>query len=76
MGYALHKTPEGRDLPWHRVVNAAGRVSPRSEPGADYLQRSLLENEGIAFDASDRLDLERYRWRPRQRRARAQSLSR
>ena len=79
VGYALHKTPDGRALPWHRVVNAAGRVSPRADPGADHLQRHLLESEGVHFDDQGRLDLERHRWRPRRspaRERRSQSPSR
>ena len=69
VGYALHRVPDARRLPWHRVVNAAGQVSARSEPGADHLQRSLLEAEGLGFDARGRIDLERHRWRPRRGRA-------
>jgi methylated-DNA-protein-cysteine methyltransferase-like protein len=64
VGYALHASPEGLDLPWHRVINAKGEVSPRSEPGPAGFQRHLLEEEGIVFDTKDRLDLERYRWDP------------
>ena len=64
VGYALHRAPDGHALPWHRVINAAGRVSQRAEPGSDLLQRDLLEREGLEFE-EDRVDLERYRWRPR-----------
>jgi len=65
VGYALAALPDDSKLPWHRVVNAQGRVSPRAEPGADSLQRALLERERVRFDAQGRLELERYRWRPR-----------
>ena len=65
VGYALAALPDESPVPWHRVVNAQGRVSARSEPGADALQRVRLESEGIRFDAHGRLDLARYRWRPR-----------
>jgi methylated-DNA-protein-cysteine methyltransferase-like protein len=65
VGYALAALPDDTTLPWHRVVNAQGRVSARSEPGADSLQRALLERERVRFDARGRLDLERHRWRPR-----------
>jgi methylated-DNA-protein-cysteine methyltransferase related protein len=67
-GYALHGLPDGSTLPWHRVINAAGRVSERSEPGpSEGLQRHLLEEEGVVFDLSGRVDLRRYRWKPRAR---------
>lgn len=65
VGYALHAWTDGRPLPWQRVLNARGEVSPRSEPGGDHLQRALLEAEGVRFDARGRVDLARYRWRPR-----------
>jgi methylated-DNA-protein-cysteine methyltransferase-like protein len=65
VGYALHALTTGRTVPWHRVVNARGQISPRAEPGGDLIQRQLLEREGVNFDAADRLELGRYRWRPR-----------
>jgi methylated-DNA-protein-cysteine methyltransferase-like protein len=68
VGYALAALAEGSPIPWHRVVNAQGRVSPRATPGYDALQRALLEREGVGFDAHGRLDLERCRWHPRARR--------
>jgi len=65
VGYALHALAEGSPVPWQRVVNARGEVSPRRMPGWDGLQRALLEREGIVFDARGRIDLDRQRWRPR-----------
>jgi methylated-DNA-protein-cysteine methyltransferase-like protein len=67
VGYALHSLTTERAVPWHRVVNARGEISARSEPGGDQIQRQLLEREGVNFDTRDRLALERYRWRPRDR---------
>jgi methylated-DNA-protein-cysteine methyltransferase-like protein len=64
VGYALHDLPDASDVPWHRVINARGEVSPRSAPGWEGYQRHLLEEEGIAFDLRGKLDLERYRWDP------------
>ncbi len=69
VGYALHALrSEDEGVPWQRVVNARGEVSPRAEPGLDGLQRRMLEAEGVVFDARGRIDLERFRWRPRTRR--------
>jgi methylated-DNA-protein-cysteine methyltransferase-like protein len=65
VGYALHALPAGSDLPWHRVINARGEVSTRSEEGPEHLQRALLEEEGVGFDVRGRCDLSRWRWRPR-----------
>jgi len=65
VGYALHALATERAVPWHRVVNARGQISPRAEPGGDRIQRQLLEREGVNFDSADRLELGRYCWRPR-----------
>ena len=54
-----------RDVPWQRVINARGEISLRAEQGAERLQRALLEQEGIVFDASGRVSLTRFLWRPR-----------
>jgi methylated-DNA-protein-cysteine methyltransferase-like protein len=64
VGYALHSSPEDLDLPWHRVINAKGEVSPRAEPGQDGFQRHLLEEEGIVFNTNGRIELKRYQWDP------------
>ncbi len=64
VGYALHATPDELDIPWQRVINAKGEVSPRAEPMVEDLQRSLLEAEGVVFDLHGRVDLDRFRWRP------------
>jgi methylated-DNA-protein-cysteine methyltransferase-like protein len=66
VGYALHSlSDEDGDVPWHRVINARGEVSARAEPDWEEIQRRLLEDEGVGFDARGRVSLERHRWRPR-----------
>lgn len=65
VGYALYDTPSGTTLPWHRVINARGEVSPRAEPGWEGFQRRLLEAEGVEFRRG-RVDLGRYRWEPKE----------
>ncbi len=62
VGYALRRTPSGVEIPWHRVINAAGTISfPRDS--VPYLeQRQRLESEGVVF-VNGRVDLERYGWR-------------
>jgi methylated-DNA-protein-cysteine methyltransferase-like protein len=51
------------DVPWHRVINAQGRVSQRPGHGP-IVQRQLLEEEGVVFDANGRIDLKIYCWEP------------
>jgi len=60
VGYALAALADGSRIPWHRVVNVAGRVSPRDSSA---LQRELLEAEGVGFGLDGAIDLERYGWR-------------
>ncbi len=67
VGVALRTTPDKVKIPWHRVVNAQGRVSMRLkdwQSGGDGLQKILLEAEGVAFDETGKIDLKRYRWEP------------
>ena len=63
VGYALHNLPGGSDVPWHRVINAKGEISPRSAGDSHELQRMLLEAEGVGF-VGDRVELKRFRWKP------------
>jgi len=64
-GYALHALPPRSPVPWHRVVNAKGEVSPRRDGSEHHvLQRLLLEKEKVRFDQNGHLDLEALRWEP------------
>jgi methylated-DNA-protein-cysteine methyltransferase-like protein len=67
VGYALHALPEGSAIPWHRVINARGEVSPRADPEWEGYQRFLLTEEGVDFDLAGRTDLARFGWQPRLR---------
>jgi methylated-DNA-protein-cysteine methyltransferase-like protein len=64
VGYALHAIPAGTTLPWHRVINAQGKLSlARDGRSSGVTQRIRLENEGVKVDAANRVSLERYGWR-------------
>lgn len=65
VGYALHALDEPNDVPWHRVINAQGGISPRADPMFVDVQRQLLRQEGVAFDPDGRIALNRFEWRPR-----------
>jgi methylated-DNA-protein-cysteine methyltransferase-like protein len=69
VGYALAALREAR-VPWRRVINARGEISPRSDPGPERLQRALLEREGVRFNAHGRVALATHLWRPRARKPR------
>ncbi len=65
VGYALYRVDKHTEIPWHRVINAKGEISESSlRLGSDYVQRSLLEAEGIEFDAHGKINLKVYRWQP------------
>ena len=65
VGWALANLVRSpRDVPWHRVVNAQGRVSIKGSPEGAIEQRRRLEDEGIMFDANDRFKLVAYLWEP------------
>jgi len=63
VGAALKHLTGDSGVPWHRVVNAQGRISDRPRPDAVIEQRILLEDEGVVFTASGRIDLKRFGWR-------------
>jgi methylated-DNA-protein-cysteine methyltransferase-like protein len=63
VAWILHSCSKKAKLPWHRVVNRMGTLSLR-EGGAYEMQRYLLEEEGVFFDDKDRIDFDRYVWRP------------
>lgn len=60
-GHAMGVCPQGRGIPWHRVVGAGGRLLIR-EPFAS-LQKRLLEAEGTRF-AGTRVDMTTQEWLP------------
>ncbi|AHB88896.1 methylated-DNA-protein-cysteine methyltransferase related protein YbaZ [Thermosynechococcus sp. NK55a] len=65
VGYALYRLAPNSDIPWHRVVNAQGKISYAPQRrGTDELQRWRLEVEGIVFEGGDRINLRRYQWQP------------
>lgn len=64
VGYALAALDTDSPVPWHRVVNAAGAISPRrGDAGGAMLQRMRLEQEGVVFRGG-RVPLDPYRWSP------------
>ena len=60
-GRAMSATPQGNGIPWHRVLNATGKIVIR-EPYAG-LQRKLLESEGIEV-IENRVKMKNYLWTP------------
>jgi len=61
VGGAMAACPD--DVPWQRVINSQGKISPRPGFGV-VVQRKLLEGEDVTFDVHGRVDLKRYGWQP------------
>jgi methylated-DNA-protein-cysteine methyltransferase-like protein len=59
VGQAMRHCPP--DIPWHRVVNAQGGISPRARASGVLTQRIRLEHEGVVFERG-RVPLARYRF--------------
>jgi methylated-DNA-protein-cysteine methyltransferase-like protein len=62
VGYAMAALPFGTDVPWQRVINRQGKISPRSGGQGGALQRQLLEEEGVQFDSQGRVDFNQVGW--------------
>ena len=61
VGWAMRASTDPT-VPWHRVLNAQGRISAVDRRPGGPLQRALLEEEGIHFDERGRVDLAAYQW--------------
>ena len=63
VGYALRHTPQGMELPWHRVVTSSGKSA--FDPNSRHFktQRERLANEDVAV-VNGKVDMNKYRWAP------------
>lgn len=65
IGNIMYATPDdGRNIPWHRVINSQGGCSTAGVTSPPDLQQRLLETEGIVFNDKGRCDIEKYLWMP------------
>lgn len=62
LGWIMNEAPEG--VPAQRVINSKGELTGSWAFGQPGVMRQLLENEGIPFLDSGRVDLKRYGWDP------------
>jgi methylated-DNA-protein-cysteine methyltransferase-like protein len=62
VGYAMAALPYHTDVPWQRVINRQGKISPRSAGDGTLRQRQLLEAEGVEFDQLERVDFAQVGW--------------
>lgn len=59
VGTVLKRLPGESKLPWHRVINAAGKLSFPAGSEQYLRQRARLEAEGIKF-SNDKLSLRKF----------------
>ena len=67
VGGALRHCPDPEGVPWQRVVNAGGGISPRHPEHRVHEQAKLLREEGVEIEEDGPLyllDLKRYAWWP------------
>jgi methylated-DNA-protein-cysteine methyltransferase-like protein len=72
VGYAMAACPNGRGIPWHRVVGAGGRIRVPEPYSA--MQRRLLETEGVAIDGGA-INLKLSGWSPAKKRKKIQNAT-
>ena len=65
VGYAMAAVNKD-DIPWHRVINAKGKISPHGFGYGSAVQRQKLEEEGVEFDKNERIDFNRFGWLPKE----------
>ena len=61
VGYAMSAL-RSENVPWQRVINSQGKVSQHGDGIGTTLQRQLLIDEGVVFDAQDKVDFNLYGW--------------
>ena len=61
VGTTMKKLPKDSKLPWHRVANAAGKLSFPLHSTEYQLQKSRLEAEGVIF-TNGRFSLAKSGW--------------
>ncbi|KZE52028.1 cysteine methyltransferase [Brevibacillus parabrevis] len=59
----LHSMSQKHKLPWHRVINAKGKIGLQDFDSMT-LQKMLLEGEGVTVSKAGDIDLERFLHHP------------
>jgi methylated-DNA-protein-cysteine methyltransferase-like protein len=62
VGKALRGLPADTRIPWHRVINAQGRISLPAGSESHNVQRERLEAEGVCFRGNGSIDLKHFGW--------------
>lgn len=65
VAWILHSCSTRYKLPWHRVLNAQGRISFEKNSHNFRKQKRTLESEGISFTDDGQLNLSKFQWKKR-----------
>ena len=63
VGRTLKNLPNDSTLPWHRVINASGKISLPRDSERFKRQKSRLQEEGLVV-VDNRISLTQYQWQP------------
>ena len=63
VGAALRSLPDNHNVPWHRVIQATGRIAFDRDSSQFAEQQKRLQMEDVAVIAG-RVDMTKYRWQP------------
>ena len=63
VGYALRHLPTDSDVPWHRVIQASGKIAFDTDTPQYEEQKKRLQQDDVAV-VSGRIDMQKYRWQP------------
>ncbi len=63
VGHALRHLPEGHGVPWHRVIQASGRIAfdKGSRPFKEQCKRLMMDDVAVI---AGRVDMQKYGWQP------------
>lgn len=61
VAYALKIAPKSLNLPWHRVINSAGRISFLEKSESFRIQKELLLSEAVCVDGN-KVNLKKFQW--------------
>jgi methylated-DNA-protein-cysteine methyltransferase related protein len=64
VGWVLHQSGEDGITPWWRVINNAGRISTSCEEHTAWMQKQLLQDEGVLVDDKLNINIEKFRYIP------------
>ncbi len=75
VAWILHSSSTAHKLPWHRVLNAKGKISFEKGTHNFKQQKKRLLAEGVEIDADGELSLAQFQWKKKAAKKRTTSKS-